>query len=158
MDEGLIPAYRALRSALCSVIHIPCRPDAGVFFLEILMTAFSKQIARATRIARTEAKRLAARVALLKHPAVRAAFEAFPPVMRKDINVSLSAYGDSVFMNTTLRRNWRDRARGPRRNQRDRLRISRHPVAGAVRRQLTGDRDENTFLASPAHPWPHRQR
>ena len=85
------------------MIHIPCRPDAGVFFLEILMTAFSKQIARATRIARTEAKRLAARVALLKHPAVKAAFEAFPPVMRKDINVSLSAYGDSVFMNTTLR-------------------------------------------------------
>ena len=67
------------------------------------MTAFSKQIARATRIARTEAKRLAARVALLKHPAVKAAFEAFPPVMRKDINVSLSAYGDSVYMNTTMR-------------------------------------------------------
>ena len=67
------------------------------------MTAFSKQIARASRIARTEAKRLAARVALLKHPAVKAAFEAFPPVMRKDINVSLSAYGDTVFMNTTIR-------------------------------------------------------
>jgi hypothetical protein len=67
------------------------------------MTAFSKQIARATRIARTEAKRLAARVALLKHPAVKAAFEAFPPVMRKDVNVSLSSYGDSVFMNLTIR-------------------------------------------------------
>jgi len=74
-----------------------------VFFLEILMTAFSKQIARASRTARTEAKRLAARVALLKHPAVKAAFEAFPLVMRKDVNVSLSAYGDSVFMNTSLR-------------------------------------------------------
>ena len=67
------------------------------------MTAFSKQIARATRIARTEAKRLAARVALLKHPAVKAAFEAFPLNMRKDINMSLSAYGDSVFMNLTIR-------------------------------------------------------
>ena len=67
------------------------------------MTAFSKQIARASHIARAEVKRLAARVALLKHPAVKAAFEAFPPVMRKNVNVSLSAFGDTVFMNTTIR-------------------------------------------------------
>ena len=67
------------------------------------MNAFSKQIARASRIARTEAKRLAARVALLKHPAVKAAFEAFPPVMRKNVNVSLSTFGDSVFMNISIR-------------------------------------------------------
>jgi hypothetical protein len=67
------------------------------------MTAFSKQIARASRIARTEAKQLLNRVKLLKHPAVKAAFQAFPPVMRKDVNVSLSSYGDSVFMNLTIR-------------------------------------------------------
>jgi len=67
------------------------------------MSEFTKQIARASRIARTEAKRLAARVALLKDPAVKAAFEAFPLVMRKNVNVSLSAYGDTVFMNTTIR-------------------------------------------------------
>ena len=67
------------------------------------MTAFSKQIARASRIARTEAKQMAARVALLKHPAVKAAFEAFPPVMRKNVNVSLSAFGDTVFMNLSIR-------------------------------------------------------
>ena len=103
MDKSLISAYRALRSALCSVIHIPCRPDAGVFFLEILMTAFSKQLAYATRISRATAKQLLARVKLLKHPEVKAAFEAFPPVMRKDINMSLSAYGESVFMNLTIR-------------------------------------------------------
>ena len=67
------------------------------------MTAFSKQIARASRISRATAKQLLARVKLLKHPAVKAAFEAFPPAMRKDVNVSLSSYGDSVFMNLTIR-------------------------------------------------------
>jgi hypothetical protein len=67
------------------------------------MSEFTKQIARASRIARAEAKRLAARVTLLKDPAVKAAFEAFPPVMRKDVNVSLSSYGDTVFMNLSIR-------------------------------------------------------
>lgn len=67
------------------------------------MSAFTKQVARVTRTARATAKQLSARVALLKHPAVRAAFEAFPPVMRKDVDISLSTYGDSVYMNTTMR-------------------------------------------------------
>ena len=67
------------------------------------MSAFTKQVARVTRTARATAKQLSARVALLKHPAVRAAFEAFPPVMRKDVDISLSTYGESVYMNTTMR-------------------------------------------------------
>ena len=67
------------------------------------MSAFTKQVARVTRTARATAKQLSARVALLKHPAVRAAFEAFPPVIRKDVDISLSTYGDSVYMNTTMR-------------------------------------------------------
>ena len=67
------------------------------------MSAFTKQVARVTRTARATAKQLSARVALLKHPAVRAAFEAFPPAMRKDVDLSLSTYGDSVYMNTTVR-------------------------------------------------------
>lgn len=67
------------------------------------MSAFTKQVARVTRTARATAKQLSARVALLKHPAVRAAFEAFPPVIRKDVDLSLSTYGDSVYMNTTMR-------------------------------------------------------
>ena len=67
------------------------------------MSAFTKQVARVTRTARATAKQLSARVALLKHPAVRAAFEAFPPAMRKDVDLSLSTYGDSVYMNTTMR-------------------------------------------------------
>ena len=67
------------------------------------MSAFSKQIARATRISRATAKQLLARVNLLKHPTVKAAFEAFPLAMRKNIDMSLSAYGDSVFMNLTIR-------------------------------------------------------
>ena len=67
------------------------------------MSTFTKQVARVTRTARATAKQLSARVALLKHPAVRAAFEAFPPAMRKDVDLSLSTYGDSVYMNTTMR-------------------------------------------------------
>ena len=67
------------------------------------MSAFTKQVAQTTRLARATAKQLSARVALLKHPAVRAAFEAFPPAMRKDVDLSLSTYGDSVYMNTTMR-------------------------------------------------------
>ena len=67
------------------------------------MSAFTKQVARVTRTARATAKQLSARVALLKHPAVKAAFEAFPPALRKDLNLSLSTYGDSVYINTTLR-------------------------------------------------------
>ena len=67
------------------------------------MSAFTKQVAQTTRLARATAKQLSARVALLKHPAVRAAFEAFPPVIRKDVDISLSTYGDSVYMNTTMR-------------------------------------------------------
>lgn len=67
------------------------------------MSAFTKQVARVTRTTRIAAKQLSARVALLKHPAVRAAFEAFPPVMRKDVDISLSTYGESVYMNTTMR-------------------------------------------------------
>ena len=67
------------------------------------MSAFTKQIARVTRTTRVAAKQLSARVALLKHPAVRAAFEAFPPNQRKDVDLSLSTYGESVYINTTMR-------------------------------------------------------
>ena len=67
------------------------------------MSTFTKQIARVTRITRVTAKQLSARVALLKHPAVRAAFEAFPLSQRKDVDLSLSTYGDSVYINTTMR-------------------------------------------------------
>ena len=67
------------------------------------MSAFTKQVAQTTRLTRATAKQLSARVALLKHPAVRAAFEAFPLSQRKDVNLSLSTYGDSVYINTTMR-------------------------------------------------------
>ena len=67
------------------------------------MSTFTKQAARATRIARATAKQLSARVALLKHPAVRAAFEAFPLNQRKNVDLSLSSYGDSVYITTTMR-------------------------------------------------------
>lgn len=67
------------------------------------MSTFTKQAAQAARNLRAEAKRTLARVEMLKHPTVKAAFEAFPPALRKDLNLSLSTYGDSVYINTTLR-------------------------------------------------------
>lgn len=67
------------------------------------MSAFTKQVAKTTRATRIAAKQLSARVALLKHPAVRAAFEAFPVNQRMGVNLSLSTYGDSVCINTTMR-------------------------------------------------------
>lgn len=54
-----------------------------------IMSAFTKQVAKTTRATRIAAKQLSARVALLKHPAVRAAFEAFPVNQRMGVNLSL---------------------------------------------------------------------
>lgn len=67
------------------------------------MSTFTKQAAKSAADMRTAAKKIAARVALLKHPAVKAAFESFPRSQRKDVNMALSAFGDSVYMNLSLR-------------------------------------------------------
>ena len=67
------------------------------------MSTFTKQAAKSAADMRTAAKKIAARVVLLKHPAVKAAFESFPRRQRKDVNMSLSTYGDCVYMNISLR-------------------------------------------------------
>ena len=67
------------------------------------MSTFTKQAAKSAADMRDAAKKIAARVALLKHPAVKAAFESFPRRQRKDVNMALSTYGDCVYMNLSLR-------------------------------------------------------
>jgi hypothetical protein len=67
------------------------------------MSTFTKKAAVSAADMRTAAKKIAARVALLKHPAVKAAFESFPRSQRKDVNMALTTYGDSVYMNLSLR-------------------------------------------------------
>jgi len=67
------------------------------------MSTFTKKAAVSADDMRTAAKRIAARVALLKHPAVKAAFESFPRSQRKDVNMALTTYADCVYMNLSLR-------------------------------------------------------
>lgn len=67
------------------------------------MSAFIKQAAKAARNIRAEIKRAADRVALLKHPAVKAAFAAFQPRQRKYVEMSMSMYGTTVYISTTMR-------------------------------------------------------
>lgn len=67
------------------------------------MSTFTKQAAKAARNVRAEIKRTTDRVVLLKHPAVKAAFEAFPPAQRKYVEISLSMYGGTVYVSTTMR-------------------------------------------------------
>jgi hypothetical protein len=53
------------------------------------MSTFSKLAAKATRAARAEAKRALSRTALMKNPAVKAAFEALPLNLRKGATLSI---------------------------------------------------------------------
>jgi hypothetical protein len=63
------------------------------------MSTFSKQVAKATRQARDEAKRMALKPTLLKHPAVKEAFEMIPLKLRKDATVALSGFTNTVMIN-----------------------------------------------------------
>lgn len=60
------------------------------------MSTFSKLAAKATRTARIEAKRTLNRIALMKNPDVRAAFEALPLNVRKEAELSLG-YGSVII-------------------------------------------------------------
>jgi hypothetical protein len=66
------------------------------------MSAFSKQVATATRQTREEAKRLTLKTALLKHHAVKEAFDMIPLNLRKNATVSLSGFSNSVFINVSM--------------------------------------------------------
>jgi hypothetical protein len=67
------------------------------------MSTFTKKATVSAADMRIAAKKIAARVALLKHPAVKAAFESFPRSQRKDVNMALTTYADCVYMNLSLR-------------------------------------------------------
>lgn len=67
------------------------------------MSTFTKQAANAARNARDNAKRMARRASLVKHPAVKATFESFPLRLRRSVYMSLSDYSDTVRISLTLR-------------------------------------------------------
>ena len=67
------------------------------------MSTFTKQAAQAARNLRAEAKRTLARVEMLKHPTVKAAFESFPPAMRRSVSMHVASYSNTVFISTTVR-------------------------------------------------------
>ena len=63
------------------------------------MSTFSKLAAKATRAARVEAKRTLARTALMKNPAVKAAFEALPLNLRKGATLSIGYSSVYITLN-----------------------------------------------------------
>ena len=66
------------------------------------MSTFSKQVATAKASAIEVAKRMALKPLLLKHPEVKAAFNLLPAKVRKDASLSLSTYGNSVFISLMM--------------------------------------------------------
>jgi hypothetical protein len=66
------------------------------------MSTFSKQVAKAARQTRDEAKRLTAKAHILKHNAVKETFEMLPLNLRKDATVTLSCFTNSVFINVPV--------------------------------------------------------
>jgi hypothetical protein len=66
------------------------------------MSIFSKQVAEAKTKASEEAKRMALKPRLLRHPEVKAAFNLMPAKVRKDTSLTLSTYGNVVFISVIL--------------------------------------------------------
>ena len=66
------------------------------------MSTFSKQAANAARQTREEAKRLILKANLLKHHAVKEAFERIPLKLRKSASLTLSCFSNSVFISLAM--------------------------------------------------------
>lgn len=66
------------------------------------MSTFSKQVAKAARHARDEAKRMALKATLLKHHAVKEAFDMIPLNLRKDTHIVLSGFSNTVMINVYM--------------------------------------------------------
>ena len=66
------------------------------------MSIFSKQVALAKEKASEEAKRIALKPRLLRHPEVKAAFNLLPAKVRKDATLTLSTYGNIVFISMVM--------------------------------------------------------
>jgi hypothetical protein len=67
------------------------------------MSTFTKQAAQASRNLRAEIKRMATRAAMLKRPEVKAAFEAFPLNMRRQVSMSVAGYSNTIYISATVR-------------------------------------------------------
>ena len=66
------------------------------------MSTFTKQIAAASLEVKTQAKRTLERAKLLRHPAVKEAFNAVPPKMRKDASIQCSSFSSSVNISLSM--------------------------------------------------------
>ena len=66
------------------------------------MSTFTKQIAAASLEVKTQAKRTLERAKFLRHPAVKEAFNAIPPKMRKDVSIACSSYSPSISINVAM--------------------------------------------------------
>ena len=66
------------------------------------MSTFSKQVATAKASAIEVAKRMALKPLILRHPEVKAAFNLLPAKVRKNATLSLSTYGNVVFISVTM--------------------------------------------------------
>jgi hypothetical protein len=66
------------------------------------MSTFSKQVAKAARQTREEAKRMTLKASLLKHHAVKEAFELIPLNLRKDATIAMSSFTNTVLINVPL--------------------------------------------------------
>jgi hypothetical protein len=67
------------------------------------MSAFTKQAIQAARNLRAEAKRTLSRAAMLKRSEVKAAFEAFPLSMRRDVRMTVAGYSNTIYISATVR-------------------------------------------------------
>ena len=66
------------------------------------MSTFSKQVATAKASAIEAAKRMALKPRLLRHPEVKATFNRVPAALRKDATLTLSTYGNVVFISMVM--------------------------------------------------------
>ena len=66
------------------------------------MSTFSKKASNAAQKLREEAKRQLLKSTLLKHHLVKEAFEMIPPKMRKEVELTVSCFTNSVFINVPM--------------------------------------------------------
>ena len=67
------------------------------------MSAFTTKANAAAKSTRAEAKRIAARAALVKRPEVREAFERIPLRLRRNASITVGSYANLIYMSVTLR-------------------------------------------------------
>jgi hypothetical protein len=66
------------------------------------MSTFTKQIASASLEVKTQAKRTLERAKFLRHPAVKEAFTAIPPKLRKEASLSCSSFSGAINISVAM--------------------------------------------------------